>query len=106
MVRAIYFQRNYKWRHSSAREAEWGTLLEKNEWEQIEVVYRGSYTMTIWQQDSLSALGRCKGVWDYKLHYVVWGTTQREGCAKSDDIAIYEVACRKPRHGGKYYVGR
>jgi len=40
--------------------------------------------MTIWQQDSLSAPGSCKGAQDYKIHCLVERTTQQAGYVESD----------------------
>jgi len=47
--------------------------------------------MTIWQQDSLSAPGKCNGVRDYKLHCPAWRKTQRAGCVENDEDATHEV---------------
>lgn len=48
--------------------------------------------MTIWRQDSLSALGSCKGARDYKLHCQDYRTTQQVGCMEDDKDTTYEVA--------------
>lgn len=74
----------------------------KSEWEQVEVVYRRSNTMYIWQQDNLGAPGSCKGARDYKLHCLVQRTRQQPGCVNINEDAQDEVVLRMLCYGVRY----
>lgn len=58
--------------------------------------------MTIWWQDSLSALGSCKGVRDYKQHFQGWRSTQQVGYVKDDANTTYKFARRMLHYEGRY----